>query len=112
MSEKDPYKVLGVSKDASVQEIRKVYKKLSKMFHPDSIQAIPKYIEDPEKAQEIFSEISKAAQLLLNKEKREIYDKWGHDGKPDFNELGTLGMDGEVFGVNLKEFVGGNNVND
>lgn len=73
---KDFYKILGVSKNASEQEIKKAYKKLSKKFHPDIVAADKK-----EAAQKKFVEISEAYQTLKDPKKREIYDR----GNSKFN---------------------------
>ncbi|KKB96455.1 Chaperone protein DnaJ [Candidatus Arcanobacter lacustris] len=66
--EKDPYKILGVSKDTSDSEIKKVYKKLSLKHHPDKHkEADKKYHQD------IFLEIVDAYDVLSNKELKSCY---------------------------------------
>ncbi|MGM9535620.1 MAG: J domain-containing protein, partial [Intestinibacter sp.] len=57
----DPYQVLGVSRDASKEEIKKVYRKLSKKYHPDA------NINNPNKDQyeEKFKEIQQAYQVIM-----------------------------------------------
>ncbi len=65
---KDPYAVLGVAKDASEEEIRRVYKRLAKEFHPDLNPGKPE-------AEERFKEISAAFGLLGDAEKRARYDR-------------------------------------
>lgn len=64
----DPYAILGVSKTASTDEIRKAYRKLAKSLHPD---ARP----DDARAQEKFSEVSAAYKLLADPEKRAKFDR-------------------------------------
>lgn len=66
--EKDFYKTLGVSKDASDSEIKKAYRKLARKYHPD---ANPGNAE----AEAKFKEIGQAHQVLSNKESREQYDQ-------------------------------------
>lgn len=67
--EYDPYKILGVSRFASLQEIRKVYKKLAKEWHPDKTN-------DPE-AQNKFVQIKQAYELLSDTERRARFDRTG-----------------------------------
>lgn len=70
MPETDLYKVLGVSKSASPEEIKKAYHRLSRKFHPDVNQ------DDP-KAEEKFKEIQNAFDTLGDEEKRKQYDTYG-----------------------------------
>jgi len=71
MSKSDFYEVLGVSRTASKDEIRKAYKKLARKFHPDVKPA------DPE-AEKKFAEITEAYDVLSDEEKRKNYDQFGH----------------------------------
>ena len=66
--EKDFYKTLGVSKDASDAEIKKAYRKLARKYHPDANPGDPK-------AEEKFKEIGQAHQVLSDKESRAQYDQ-------------------------------------
>jgi molecular chaperone DnaJ len=68
METKDLYKVLGVSKGASQDEIRSSYRKLARKYHPDANR------EDP-KAEERFKEIQQAYEILSNPQKRREYDE-------------------------------------
>ena len=69
---KNYYEILGVSRDASQEEIKHAYRKLVKKFHPDANK-------HSEKAKEQFQEISEAYQVLSNEESRKQYDSWGHE---------------------------------
>ena len=70
---RDYYEVLGVGRDVSDDELKKVYRKLARQYHPDL------HPDDPT-AEEKFKEITEAYEVLSNKEKRSIYDQFGHDG--------------------------------
>jgi len=73
MGKRDYYEILGISKSASPEEIKKAYRKVALKFHPDRNQ------DDPE-AEEKFKEASEAYSVLGNQEKRDIYDRYGFDG--------------------------------
>ncbi|XXG44340.1 hypothetical protein AAC387_Pa01g4172 [Persea americana] len=79
----DPYKVLGVDKNASQRDIQKAFHKLSLKYHPD---------KNKEKgAQEKFSEINNAYEILSDEEKRKNYDLYGDEkGNPNF-DAGSYG---------------------
>ncbi|MFQ5920767.1 MAG: DnaJ C-terminal domain-containing protein, partial [Nitrososphaerales archaeon] len=72
MSKRDYYDVLGVSKNAGKDEIRRAYRKLALKYHPDRNKA-------PD-AEEKFKEISEAYAVLSDDEKRRVYDMYGHEG--------------------------------
>lgn len=65
------YDVLGIAKDASIDDIKKAFRSLALKYHPDRNKS-------PE-AEEKFKEISKANEILSNAEKRKIYDQYGED---------------------------------
>lgn len=69
----DYYKILGVSKNSSVDEIKKAYRKLALKYHPDRNK-------DNKEAEEKFKQISEAYAVLSDKEKRHQYDMYGADG--------------------------------
>ncbi|SFQ99754.1 molecular chaperone DnaJ [Desulfoscipio geothermicus] len=82
MAKRDYYEVLGVSRDASPEEIKKAYRKLARKYHPDANK-------DDKDAAEKFKEITEAYDVLSNEEKRASYDRFGHaatDGQ--FNGFG------------------------
>ncbi|MEK2647266.1 DnaJ C-terminal domain-containing protein [Bdellovibrio sp. BCCA] len=73
MSKKDFYSILGVSRTATAEEIKKAYRKLAMQFHPDKNPG-------DKKAEEKFKEISEAYDTLSDTKKREMYDQFGHAG--------------------------------
>ena len=100
----DPYEALGVSKDASQEEIKKAYRKLARKHHPD--------VNPNDKAsEEKFKQISEAYDILGDKDKRAEYDRVGKEGfyeqafggagyqRPDFNQgSGFEDLFGSLFG--------------
>merc|ERR1711976_1097299 len=70
---RDFYQILGVTKSANTNQIKKAYRKLAKELHPD------KNPDDPE-AENRFRDLGEAYEILSDKEKREIYDKHGEEG--------------------------------
>lgn len=68
----NPYKLLGVSKEATAQEIKTAYKKLALLNHPDKVTE-EKRLEATEK----FKEISEAYSILSNEKRRKYFDKHG-----------------------------------
>jgi len=73
MADKDYYKILGVKKSGSGEEIKKAYRKLAMKFHPD-------HTKGDKTAEEKFKKISEAYAVLSDKEKRKQYDTFGSDG--------------------------------
>ncbi|MGX3021915.1 molecular chaperone DnaJ [Ursidibacter sp. B-7004-1] len=71
MSKRDYYEVLGLSKGASEQEIKRAYKRLAAKHHPDKNQG-------SKEAEEKFKEIKEAYEVLGDSEKRAMYDQYGH----------------------------------
>ena len=71
MAKRDYYGVLGVSRDASEQDIKKAYRRLAMKYHPDRNP-------DDAAAEASFKEASEAAEILLDAEKRSAYDQFGH----------------------------------
>ena len=92
----DYYKVLGVERDASQEEIKKAYRKLAKKYHPDINR------ENPQ-AQERFQEINEANEVLGDPEKRRRYDEHGEHWKHS-EEFEAQQRNAHGFGGGAQEF--------
>ncbi len=73
MPKRDYYDILGVSRSATPEELKKAYRKLALKYHPD------RNPDNPD-AEQRFKEASEAYEVLSNSEKRSIYDRFGHEG--------------------------------
>jgi molecular chaperone DnaJ len=96
LAKRDYYEVLGVSRDATEDEIKKAFRKLARKYHPD-------VNKDDKNAAEKFKEINEAYEVLRDPDKRARYDQFGHAGfgQGDFNG-GNFGGFG-----NFSDFGGG-----
>lgn len=88
MANQDLYELLGVSKSATQEEIKKAYRKLAHKYHPDK----------PGGDEKKFKEINSAYQVLGNEQKRKQYDQFGQN----FNQAGGAG--GQSGGMNWDDF--------
>ena len=98
---RDYYEVLGVSKNASDDEIKKAYRQLAKKYHPDLNK------DNKEEAEAKFKEASEAYAVLSDKQKRANYDQFGHAANdPNFG-AGTGGFGGfGGFDIDLDDILG------
>lgn len=78
---RDPYQVLGVSRDASEEEIKKAYRKLSRIYHPDANVNNP----NKEQAEEKFKEIQQAYQQIMKEKEQGNYGGYGGYGGQEAN---------------------------
>ncbi|WP_174395954.1 molecular chaperone DnaJ [Flectobacillus major] len=108
MAKRDYYEVLGVSKGATEEEIKKAYRKLAIKYHPDKNPG-------DKQAEENFKEAAEAYEVLSNQQKRQQYDRFGHAGmggaagggfnggagmnmEDIFSQFGDIFGDGSPFG--------------
>jgi molecular chaperone DnaJ len=92
MAKRDYYEVLGVSKSATADEIKKAYRRLAMKFHPDRNK------DDGEAAESKFKEAKEAYEVLKDDDKRSTYDRFGHDGLKMGGAGGPGGFSAEGFG--------------
>jgi molecular chaperone DnaJ len=99
MAKRDYYEILGVSKDAGKDEIKKAYRKMALKYHPD------RNPEDSE-AEHKFKEAAEAYEVLSNDEKRHRYDRFGHDGVKNGFSGGASGFGGGMSVEDIFEHFG------
>ncbi len=89
---RDYYEVLGVSRDASPDEIRRAYRRLARKYHPD--------VSKDKDAEARFKEVNEAYQVLGDRETRARYDRFGHAGLDQGGFQGFTGFGGfeDIFG--------------
>src|SRR5215217_842 len=90
MAKRDFYEVLGVSKTASADEIKRAHRKLVRQYHPD-------VNKNNKQAEEKFKEVQEAYDILSDKTKRENYDQFGHAGVASGFGGGAPGAGGDPF---------------
>ncbi len=90
MTKKDYYKVLGISSSASSEEIKKSYRQAALKYHPDRNPG-------DKAAEEKFKDAAEAYSVLIDPEKRSIYDRFGHDGLRGEGFRGFSGFNSSIF---------------
>lgn len=107
MAKRDYYEILGVSKGAATDEIKKAYRKVAMQYHPDRNPG-------DKAAEEKFKEAAEAYEVLSDQDKRAQYDRFGHAGVSGNGRGGHQNMDdifsqfGDIFGEDIfGSFFGG-----
>lgn len=85
---KDYYDILGVSKSASEDDIKRAYRKLARKYHPDLNK------DNPKEAEEKFKEVNEAYHVLSDADKRAQYDQMGPDAFQQASQGGGAGYGG------------------
>jgi molecular chaperone DnaJ len=109
MSKRDYYEILGVSKDASAEEVKKAYRKVAMQYHPDRNPG-------DKSAEEKFKEAAEAYEVLSDADKKAQYDRFGHagvsgngrgfSGNPNMEDI--FSQFGDIFGEDIfGSFFGG-----
>lgn len=99
MAKRDYYEVLGLQRNASQSDIKRAFRKLAQEFHPDR--------NKEETAEERFKEVAEAYQILSDGQKKQLYDRYGHDaermsGGSPFVDMGDIGdLFGQFFGMGM-----------
>ena len=105
MAKRDYYEVLGIQKGADEKEIKRAYKRLAMKYHPDRTKG-------DKNSEEKFKEINEAYEVLADKEKKALYDQYGHaafeqgQGAGGFGGFGGADF-GDIFGDMFGDIFGG-----
>ncbi len=101
VTKRDLYEVLEISRQASVEEVKKAYRKAALQYHPDRNPG-------DQQAEEKFKEASEAYEVLIDDQKRELYDRFGHAGLSgtDFHPFTNVEDIFESFGDIFEDFFG------
>ena len=101
MAKRDYYEILGVSRNAQNDELKKAYRRLARQYHPD--------VNEDSDATERFKEISEAYEVLSDDQKRAAYDRFGHAGVNNGGAGFSGGFESDFGSVSdiFEEFFGG-----
>ncbi len=99
MAKRDYYEILGVSKSASAEEIKKAYRKVAMKYHPDRNKG-------DKTAEEKFKEAAEAYEVLSNTDKKARYDQFGHEGMRSGGGYSGGGMNMEDIFSNFGDIFG------
>lgn len=104
MSKRDYYEILGVTKSASESDVKSAYRKLAMMYHPDKNP-------DNKEAEEKFKEATEAYEVLSDPQKKDRYDRFGHDGMRGGQDFRNYSDINDIFS-NFGDIFGGGSIFD
>ena len=90
MIKKDYYEILGISRNATSDEVKKAYRQMAMKFHPDKNP-------NNKEAEDKFKEAAEAYSVLIDSEKRSTYNRFGHDGLRGEGFSGFNGFNSSIF---------------
>jgi molecular chaperone DnaJ len=90
MTKRDYYEILGISRDASAGEIKKAYRQMALKYHPDRNPG-------DRNAEDKFKEAAEAYSVLIDENKKSVYDRFGHDGLRGEGFSGFSGFNSSIF---------------
>ncbi len=111
MQKRDYYEVLNISRTAGAEEIKRAYRRSALKYHPDNYQG------DKAEGEAKFKELAEAYEVLSEPQKRQLYDRYGHDGlrsagvhdfsTMDFGDIFSMFGLGDIFGAGFGGARGG-----
>lgn len=104
MSKRDYYEILGITKSASESDVKSAYRKLAMMYHPDKNP-------DNKEAEEKFKEATEAYEVLSDPQKKDRYDRFGHDGMRGGQDFRNYSDINDIFS-NFGDIFGGGSIFD
>lgn len=108
MAKRDYYEILGITKTATADEIKKAYRNLALKYHPDRV--LP---DKKKEAEEKFKEVSEAYEVLMDPQKKATYDQYGHAGVDSSFRPGGFDMRQDFHHYeDLKDIFGGFDINE
>ncbi|MFH0763971.1 MAG: molecular chaperone DnaJ [Candidatus Omnitrophota bacterium] len=107
-TKRDYYEILGISRGAAADEIKKAYRNLALKYHPDRVPADKK-----KEAEEKFKEMSEAYEVLMDPQKKATYDQYGHAGVDQSFKSGGFDMRQDFHHFDdLKDIFGGFDISE
>jgi molecular chaperone DnaJ len=97
---RDYYEILGIPKGSNTDDIKRAYREKAKKYHPDMNP------DNKKEAEEKFKEVSEAYEVLMDPQKRQLYDQYGHDGVSQTFRGGGFSWDDFTHFDDLQDILG------